>query len=93
MVEKMNPVRGGARAGAASEKQTSLHQMPQSYYKSDAYYPGRQGPADMPADAHLADWPMNKMGQFPPLDDTVKGVQSTQTESYHKTKENLSWQH
>lgn len=80
------------RAGEASDMDTSLRQMPESYYKNDSYYPGRMGKADMPAESHMADWPMKKMGDYPPLDDTVSGVEDVQEESYRKAKRNISYQ-
>lgn len=81
-----------SRAGEASAHETSLHQMPEGYYKHAAYYPGKMGKADMPADSRMADWPMKKMGMYPPLDDTISGVESTQSEGYSKAKGHLSWQ-
>lgn len=80
------------RAGAASNKETSLHQMPEGYYKNSMYYPGKMGKADMPADSHMSSWPDRKMGDYPPLDDTMSGVQSTQAESYTKAKSHISYQ-
>lgn len=79
------------RAGAASDHETSLHQMPESYYKGAAY-PGKMGKAGMPADSSMRDWPTAKMGGYPPLDDTMSGIESVQREGVSKAKSNLSYQ-
>lgn len=66
--------------------------MDEGYYKNPSYYPGKMGKAAMPAEAQMRDWPLKKMGDYPPLDDTMAGIESTQGESYSKTKSNISWQ-
>ncbi len=80
------------RAGGVSNKETATRQMGEGYYKNPQYYPGKMGKADMPADARMADWPLKKMGDYPALDDTISGIESTQSEGYSKAKSHLSWQ-
>lgn len=80
------------RAGGVSNKENSTRQMGEGYYKNPSYYPGKMGKADMPADAQMRDWPLKKMGDYPPLDDTISGVESTQSEGYSKAKSHISYQ-
>lgn len=59
------------------------------YYKDSKYYPGKEGYAGMPSEAHVGQFP-DHMQSYPALDDTISGVDKVQEESYRKTHSHLS---